>query len=305
MADIIEMVTGAEDSSANLSKLAEEDSNAVPARHLPEHVAIGRLLSAGSEGEKVSGVLRVMELSFAPTFVGLLAYFPQIYADRAGMAEPNSLLYISGLVTAAAGPAAAAFSLRGFHESLRPNGPLHQLLYAGADTAVPDAATRISEAAAALQARWRVVLWALCMPMTLFWAAIGFGAMAGNATTAAGVAWGVLFGVQHSMWCILVFGWWSSFRLASCLCRDATVEVVRACHETDPADDAEWRRSVEAPALALNKTFQVLSNGWSRALACVSCGAFFLSFAMLGLAVNDAYVAARPPTHCPARARGG
>ena len=107
----------------------------------------------------------------------------------------------------------------------------------------------------------------------------------------------VMFGLLNcTLGPVLSSGWWASMRTASCLCRDATVEVIKATRNTDPADEEEWEEKVNRPALALRGKFELLSRGWAGGLAGLGGFCWLLAlgaFALALRAVGQHMVAAR------------
>ena len=71
----------------------------------------------------------------------------------------------------------------------------------------------------------------------------------------------------------------------SCLCRDASVEVVKDVRATDPKNEEQWEAKVTQPALALREKFELLSHGWSGGLL-----GMFLSFWLFALASFALYL---------------
>jgi len=95
-----------------------------------------------------------------------------------------------------------------------------------------------------------------------------------------------------------LLGWWMGLRQAAALGRTAIEKVIVAANSTDPTNEKEWHEQVAKPALALEKTFKLLTSGWSSGLAAYfasSATAFAGRFSMV---VNTVY------THGVDRANG-
>eukprot|EP01043_Picozoa_sp_COSAG02_P051191 COSAG02_NODE_5358_length_4399_cov_16.010930_3_plen_358_part_00 len=84
----------------------------------------------------------------------------------------------------------------------------------------------------------------------------------------------------------VVLGWWASMHTASCLCRDASIEVVKDVRVTDPKDLEQWEAKVTQPALALREKFELLSDGWSGGLLGATLSLWFISLGSFTLILH-------------------
>lgn len=91
---------------------------------------------------------------------------------------------------------------------------------------------------------------------------------------------------------VLFLGWWSSFRIGSCLARDETTRVISAARTTDPDDDAAWKQLVSEPALQLDAVFVKVSTGWSPGLLGMILFFWLSALSSLAGTMNNPYIAA-------------
>jgi hypothetical protein len=252
------------DDTTNAEKVLGRDSNAVKSTVFPEWKKIGALLANEDRGPSLvccalqgqcvaHGVLSMIGLS---TFDQALFY---IVAALFGLSQAVLTLCVTSTRVA-----------------LMPGGKLDQL---GVGEVM------VSERDAASNARWRKGLLALSALFVLngsLYIAMGVFELP-PLPPGAPVVIRMIFMLQGLVLMtaspIINSGWWASMRTASCLCRDASVEVVKDVRATDPNDEEQWEAKVIQPALALREKFELLSDGWSSGLL----GAF-LCFWLLALA---------------------
>ena len=270
----------ADDSEAVLAR----DSNAVPSVFWPEQRWLGTLLS--TEYGKPSA--RCYALQGLPVVLGvfMLLTVTTSVAEAAGMAEPNELQYIFAALN---GLACAALSLAvsSAREALRPGGALEQLCVGEVLISAEEAHSNVQR---------------------LLWAVRPVGHHVGRLCAlppfvppgAPMEMMRIMMVLNGLLFCTVLpvafSGWWASLRTASCLCRDATVEVIKATRNTDPADEEEWEEKVNRPALALRGKFELLSRGWAGGLAGLGGFCWLLAlgaFALALRAVGQHMVAAR------------
>eukprot|EP01050_Picozoa_sp_SAG11_P001840 SAG11_NODE_86_length_17300_cov_11.466717_12_plen_448_part_00 len=227
---------------------------------------------------------RAVQLLIWVAAFNIAATFPWVYARRANMPEPNTLLYVSGAFNGA-GFASGLLLLDSARCALQPGGALEQL---GAGF------VHVSAREATNLARWTTVMRTLCIIGSLLFLYLGWGVYLPAAD----------LGVKNSVAAVfnptfmallgwpLMFTWMSSFSLGSCVCRDAATEVLVAAKTTDPTSKPTWDARVARPALALHQKLRILSAGWARGLAGLTLALWFLSAAMLTWALNDTHCAA-------------
>eukprot|EP01046_Picozoa_sp_COSAG06_P063745 COSAG06_NODE_14938_length_1113_cov_1.582840_2_plen_168_part_01 len=75
-------------------------------------------------------------------------------------------------------------------------------------------------------------------------------------------------------------------RIASCLCRDEVIEVIRKVRTVDPTSD-EWEEGVSQPALGLIDKMKLLSDGWSGGLVGLSLFIFLYALCFFALGINE------------------
>ena len=243
--------------------------------------------------------MQTLLLTFA-VFGGL--EYNDICAVYAGMDGPNSLLDLAtGLFTG--GVAVGLFLLESARVALQPDGALQALC----EHVKPSD----SESVARTVQRWRVALGVFSASFMLLggWQLIaGFRAL--FRLPGLWMAWFELFLVGLSfiiVFPVLISGWWASMSIGSCLCRDAVNDVIAKAKVTDPAaeDGSEWHAGVAAPALALRKTLNLLSDGWSRGMVALGGWMWLCAIAAFAMAVNKTYTDGYDHTfgHRPDRAR--
>ena len=85
---------------------------------------------------------------------------------------------------------------------------------------------------------------------------------------------------------------------ATCLCRDAVVEVVKRVHNIDPSKEQQWQDHIVRPALALIESFELLSKGWSNGLLGIMAALIASAMGNLLLVINiefcEAYDSVNP-----------
>ena len=154
--DVIENVlSDGADADAKLEAELASDTDAVVSVIYPEQAKIGQLLST-SEGAP-SALFRGLQLLAVANAVGTAVIAPDSFAALAGMARPNELLRLSG-VLCAVGVALVLLPLSSARVALRGGGALERL---GAGE------QKISQADAISLGRWRVGLAALSVCVAL------------------------------------------------------------------------------------------------------------------------------------------
>jgi hypothetical protein len=266
------------------------DSDAVPSVFPREQRILGVLLSTCSVTECSATCVLGYVLHVLGAAAGAFWLFavPNGAAKVAGMEEPNALLYVTSAMSALAQPAMIPV-IAAARVSLRPGGALEDL----------DAGkVLISEQDAQTLSRWRWFLAAmsgLSVLVGLFCVVEGplspLGIMPPDAPVALRVTW-VLVGLEFiTFGPIALIGWFASMDTASRLCRDQAVEAVRAVSEADPTDDSAWKKSVEAPAMALRHKFEVLSDGWGDGLLGIGIFSWSSAAALLSSSMNQPLMA--------------
>eukprot|EP01043_Picozoa_sp_COSAG02_P064089 COSAG02_NODE_9268_length_2272_cov_1.151334_2_plen_467_part_00 len=256
------------DDTTKVEKVLERDSNAVQSHVFPEWKKIGALLANEAGGP--SPVCYVAQgLCVA---VGGAMFFASVV-----LSGGRALYYIAGVLVGLCVP---AFSLcvTSTRVALMSGGKLDQL---GAGEVM------VSEGDAASMARRRkgdiafsafLALAGLCLTVLFFasfvlsWSEVPDDHVAAIRLVllSAGL-------VDLTVAPAIGSGWPGSMRTASCLCRDAVVEVVKDVRATDPTDEEQWEARVSQPALALREKFELLSDGWSSGLLGVILGCWLLS----------------------------
>jgi hypothetical protein len=244
---------------------------------------IGALLSSADGGS--SALCYVLQALCVGSAVYFLLTNAQAFADMAGMAEPNALLYVFPVPNSLA-YVFLVLVITSARDALRSGGALEQLKVGE---------IKISENDSAMLSRWRVGLGvpsALCMLLGLLMLAggtlelppIGYPGMPAQARinfAVGGLLWGTVIPLACS-------GWLHSMYTASCLCRDEVIEVIKNVRTVDPTSD-EWEGAVAQPALGLIEKMQLLSDGWSGGLA--GLGGFFglVALCFFTLTINAPY----------------
>lgn len=209
-----------------------------------------------------SWFLRAIHALATCVAIGSATTIPTLYAKRAGMAEPNELLYLAGAVIASAMWAPVVMVTTSAGRALQPDGALEQLVGA-AQTASHTEATSLQ--------RWRVGLALVFGLLVVIVQVLCFGSL----LPAADTVWEAVFAVSMAILAPLGYPcpmvWWSSMRLSSCVCRDEATEVIRAIADFDLGDSRDkcstWHETVVRPALRLDKRLRVLSAGWGDGFA--------------------------------------
>jgi hypothetical protein len=91
---------------------------------------------------------------------------------------------------------------------------------------------------------------------------------------------------------VLASGWWHSMQIASCLCRDNIIEVIKRVESSDLAGDsgvAVWDESVVASALGLIDSMAILSDGWSSGVLGLGGMMGLSALALFSTAINKEY----------------
>jgi hypothetical protein len=145
------------DADAKLEAELASDTDAVVSVIYPEQAKIGRMLST-AEGAP-SPLFRGMQLVTVALAVGFAAIMPDAFAAAAGMARPNELLWLYGML-AGVGVSLFVLPLNSVRVTLQPGGALERLR-AGEQ--------KIGKADAAGLGRWRVGL----AVVSAFWALFG------------------------------------------------------------------------------------------------------------------------------------
>lgn len=253
------------DDTTNAEKVLARDSDAVQSTVFPEWKKIGALLANEQGGP--SPVCYALQ----GLFVALAVLF---FLSTSALG--HTLYYIAGVLLGL-GCTALTLCVTSAHVALMPGGKLDQL---GAGEVM------VSEGDAASNARWRkglLAFSALCVLLNgPLYIAVGVFKLPPLLRPDEGVVARMcveMFGLVSIVGAPVLFsGWWASMRTASCLCRDASIEVVKDVRATDPKDEEQWEAKVTQPALALREKFELLSHGWSGGLLGVTL--FFWVFAL-------------------------
>ena len=276
----------AEHGGSKLESELCEDSDAVVSVLPREQKYIGRLLSA-TDGSP-STLYRLIQLSAAVHAVMATVVAAERKASKAGMDQLNDLLVVTGILLGLSF-GCLLLPLESTRVALRPGGALEAL---GAGT------QRISDKDARTQMRWRTA-----------------GAMVSCAIIPAGIVYCVAALMGVGPFCTRVCdlergtdallarvylasqgvfmattipligsGWWPSMLTASCLCRDSITEVIKKVRATDLAE--EPFESISKPALALRKSMDTLSTGWSLGLLGMVLTSLISSLAQFSYAIN-------------------
>ena len=144
------------DADAKLEAELASDTDAVVSVIYPEQAKIGRMLST-AEGAP-SPLFRGLQLVTVAAAVGLAAIAPDALAGGAGMARPNELMRLTGVLFCV-GLLLFVLPLNSARVTLQPGGALERLR-AGEQ--------KISKADAAGLGRWRVGLAAVSALWALF-----------------------------------------------------------------------------------------------------------------------------------------
>jgi hypothetical protein len=96
-------------------------------------------------------------------------------------------------------------------------------------------------------------------------------------------SWILLCAMLFTAGPVATCGWWTSMYTASCLVRDATINVIKFVRSTNPCT-TEWELQVST-ALVLVDKLESLSDGWADGLAGLTgtSGCFALSFLLKSL----------------------
>jgi hypothetical protein len=81
-------------------------------------------------------------------------------------------------------------------------------------------------------------------------------------------------------------------QIASCLCRDNIIEVIKHVESSDLASDggvAAWDASVVSSALGLIDSMAILSDGWSSGVLGLGGMMGLSAFALFSTAINKEY----------------
>eukprot|EP01043_Picozoa_sp_COSAG02_P026736 COSAG02_NODE_1549_length_11966_cov_3.777282_1_plen_350_part_00 len=266
------------DDTTRAEKVLAHDSNAVQSTVFPEWKKIGALLANEQGGpSQVCYALQGLLMALGVLIVVL------------NSALGHALYYI---VCALAGLALSALTLcvTSARIALMPGGKLEQL---GAGEVM------VSEGDAASNARWRKGL----LVFSAFFVLLSgpFEIAKGVFAPELSVVYEqtpddlkailrlrlVLTGLFGMTIIPVIFsGWWASMRTTSCLCRDASVEVVKDVRSTDPKDEEQWEAKVTQPALALREKFELLSHGWSSGLLGVTLCFWLIALACFTVSLD-------------------
>eukprot|EP01046_Picozoa_sp_COSAG06_P055026 COSAG06_NODE_9981_length_1775_cov_1.859189_1_plen_491_part_00 len=203
---------------------------------------------------------------------------PNAMADSAGMDEPNELLYVAAALIGL-GVTALGLTIPSASAALRPGGALEELGVGKEMISAEDAHSN---------ARWRKGLLALSSLWVLFglyFIAASVLELPPYAGDGSAMQLRILLAVNGLYFCtvlpIATSAWWASMRTGSCLCRDKTIEVIKAIDSTDPTSEG-WDAAVAKPALELREKFELLSDGWQGGL--LGLGAFCWLWVLAGFA---------------------
>jgi hypothetical protein len=265
-----------------------EDSDAVTSTFSRELQKMGARLS-NAQGEP-SILYRGLQMLVVAMAAVLYSAVQLSMAASSGMAQPNDLIRVTAALWAAAF-ALALLPLGSSRGVLVPEtGALSQL---GAGT------QRISAANASQLQRYRVVLSllsALIMAMGLNWllfGVIGMDLYVPRSYTPLERIFHTLLGLFLLIVVpLLASGWWHSMQIASCLCRDNIIEVIKHVESSDLASDggvAAWDASVVSSALGLIDSMAILSDGWSSGVLGLGGMMGLSAFALFSTAINKEY----------------
>jgi hypothetical protein len=274
-----------------LEHILERDSDAVTSVFHPEQRKIGALLSTADGGS--SPLCYAVQAACAGMAVMNFIGVAQMQAKKAGMAQPNMLLYISAVLNGLTW-LPLALIVGSARDALRSGGALDQLKVGEVKIGAKDSSTL---------SKWRMVLgvfsalWLLLALVCFATAIIGREFFIDDDMTQrfrfTNVLGGVIFGAVLP---VAFSGWMHSMFTASYLCRDDVIEVVKNINSADPTSE-EWEERVAQPALGLIEKIVLLSDGWSGGL--VGFGGFFWLWALgcLTLAINPQYCEGIPGQH--------
>ena len=258
------------------------DSDAVPSVFYSEQRWIGALLSTANGGSSV--MCYILQAACVGQCVFAWLAFAPGFAEAAGMPGVNSLLFTQAAVEG--GSWVVLFLLiNSARDVLRTGGTLEQLRVGQ---------VMISEQDNASLSRWRVGL----LVLSGVWAAWGgllvylFHPMRADDDEVYVFPLGVrMYGWTSAvLFCTILplatIGWQHSMRIASCLCRDEVIEVIRKVRTVDPTSD-EWEEGVSQPALGLIDKMKLLSDGWSGGLVGLSLFIFLYALCFFAVAINE------------------
>lgn len=275
------------DAQSDSVKLTE-DSDAVASTFSQELQKIGAVLS-NAQGEP-SMLYRGIQVLVLATAAGLYSALQISMPASSGMVQPNDLNRFAAALWAAAF-ALALLPLESARGALVPvMGTLSQL---GAGM------QRISAADARQLQRYKVVLAlisALSMAMGLNWllfGAIGMDLYVPRNYAPVEQVFFTLLGLFLLLVVpVLASGWWHSMQIASCLCRDNIIEVIKRVESTDLTSDdgvATWDEHVVALALGLIDSMATLSDGWNLGVLGLGGMMIFSALAVFSMAINKEY----------------
>jgi hypothetical protein len=265
------------------------DSNAVPSVYHSDWRKIGAmlLLSGPADGsgddtpDRPSTLCVALQVICGVGAIFNLLRMPHIFAMFADMDKPDALLHVTGAFAALAW-AALIPVISSTRTALRADGPLDEL---GAGTIM------ISEVAAEKLATTRMMLATLSAMFVLngvsfFILGIVLPMLMPSIATVDLRVCFVLLGLFFCSSPVSISGSWASMYTASCLCRDAEIEVIKAIRLIDPREEKEWDVAVAQPALALRKKLELLSDGWSRGLAGLGTVNWVTALTLFTMAIN-------------------
>lgn len=256
------------------------DSDAETSIFFPELQKIGALLS--KEGGRSSVVCYLAQaVCVGSAAFGLSGVDAAGAAQTAGMDEPNTLIWVATMLwsTALALGALVPCSAR---DALCTGGALEKLKAGEA---------MISEQDSRTLSRWRgslgvLSVWAALWGLGCFVSAVlNISMPLQNHSTFSKRIQSATYGLVSLVAALGMTGWWTSMFIASTICRDAVVEVIKNVRLTNPTSEA-WNEKVAQPALSLNDKMNLLSYGWSGGLAGVGGSCWFMALTGFAQVIN-------------------
>eukprot|EP01043_Picozoa_sp_COSAG02_P059959 COSAG02_NODE_7740_length_2867_cov_2.125723_2_plen_382_part_00 len=268
----------------NPEEVLARDSDAVPSAFRPEWRKVGAMLSAATpEGdeEHPSPQFYALQAMCAAFAVFSLLRAAQVFATIAGMAEPDALLYVTALLFFAAYISAIP-AISSARIALRAGGPLDEL---GAGTAMISEEEDKELAKTRMQANFQMANQAFFGLSNIACSIVLLPTLAPTiATTDVRIWFGLVGLVQLTLYPVGCLSW-ASMYTASCLCRNAETQVIKAIRAIDPTGE-QWDAKVAQPALALRKKLGLLSDGWSGGLAAFGVHLWLVAAVLFTMGIN-------------------